>query len=173
MKPVEEIKVEGISESPSHKIGVNNISDEEYEDSRVNQVAAFGDPDLIGISEEELDAQCDELFGQYPIRFEPRSGDQMDQMIAASIYEHNFNIPIIWIKGRLYLIGSQRLTCQIKRNILMLRVGGGYEVFHTYISKYHRYNQRILVIHMIKSGESLEWVVDSLKNGQKIKNIHI
>ena len=31
----------------------------------------------------------------------------------------------------------------------------------------------MLVIHMIKSGESLEWVVDSLKNGQKIKNIHI
>ena len=31
---------------------------------------------------------------------------------------------------------------------------------------------RMLVIHMIKSGESLEWVVDQLIQGKKIKNIH-
>ena len=50
------------------------ISDPEFldDDSRQNQVAAFGDPDLLGISEEELDQQCDELFAQYPIRFQVR-----------------------------------------------------------------------------------------------------
>ena len=155
--------------------GTDLGSDNEYvEDSDIGgAVAAFGDPDLLGISEEELDEQCDELFNQYPIRFEPRYGDQMDELIASSIYDNNFNIPIIWIKGKLYLIGSQRITCVIKRNTILLRVGGGYEKFATFVQKNHRYYQRMLVIHMIKSGESLEWVVDSLKNGQKIKNIHI
>ena len=30
----------------------------------------------------------------------------------------------------------------------------------------------MLVIHMIKSGESLEWVIEQLIAGKKIKNIH-
>ena len=29
----------------------------------------------------------------------------------------------------------------------------------------------MLVVYMIKSGESLEWVIDALMNGKKIKNI--
>jgi len=54
----------------------------------------------------------------------------------------------------------------------LLRVGGGYEKFEEYVPKNLRYHQRILVIHMIKSGESLEWVVDALINGKKIRNIN-
>ena len=141
MQPVEEIKIECEIDNPSKNMGGSDLSDQDYDEYDYNQkqVAAFGDPDLLGISEEELDVQCDELFGQYPIRFDPRRGDPMDEMIASSIYDNNFNIPIIWIKGKLYLIGSQRITCQIKRNMLMLRVGGGYEVFHQYILRNHRY----------------------------------
>ncbi len=33
--------------------------------------------------------------------------------------------------------------------------------------------QKQLVIEMIKSGESLEWVVDQLINGNKIKNVNL
>jgi len=84
----------------------------------------------------------------------------------------NITIPIIWIKAKLYLIGSNRISCELKRDQLMLRVGGGYEKFEEYIPKNHRYFQRMLVIHMIKSGESLEWVIDALINGRKIKNLN-
>jgi hypothetical protein len=33
---------------------------------------AFGDIDLMGLSEDELDIQCDELFKSAPIEFVPR-----------------------------------------------------------------------------------------------------
>jgi len=53
----------------------------------------------------------------------------------------------------------------------MVRVGGGFEKFIEYVPKNHRYFERTLVVHMIKSGESLEWVLDALMNAKKIKNI--
>lgn len=85
--------------------------------------------ELLGISEEELDKQCDELFAEVPIRFKPRRENQMDMLIDEYIRELEINIPIIWIKGQLYLIGSQRITCQLKNDQLLCRVGGGYETF--------------------------------------------
>ena len=137
-----------------------------------NETAAYGDFDLLGISEEELDQQCDELFNEAPIEFKPRKDNEIDLMIVRYIREHSITIPIIWIKKDLYLIGSNRLSVDLKRDTLMLRVGGGYEKFEEYVPKNLRYFQRILVIHMIKSGESLEWVVDALINGRKIRNIN-
>lgn len=78
---IEEVKA--VSEARS-----DLMSDREFDESNTEgQVAAFGDPDLLGITEDELDEQCDELFSQYPIRFEPRYGDQMDELIAAAIYD--------------------------------------------------------------------------------------
>lgn len=60
-------------------------------------------------------------------------------MIARYIVEHSITIPIIWIKKDLYLIGSNRLSCELKRDTLMLRVGGGYEKFEEYVPKNLRY----------------------------------
>ncbi len=74
------------------------------------------------------------------------------------------------IKDSLYLIGSNRVNCNIKNGQLILRVGGGYEKFEDYVPQNHRFFQRMLVVHMIKSGESLEAVVDNLIIGKKIKN---
>jgi len=36
----------------------------------------------LGISEEELDEQCEELFKETPIMFNPRKHNKMDEMIA-------------------------------------------------------------------------------------------
>lgn len=55
----------------------------------------------------------------------------------------------------------------------MIRIGGGYEKFDDYISKKGKYFQRMLVIYMIKSGDSLEYVIDQLINERKITNIHL
>lgn len=54
----------------------------------------------------------------------------------------------------------------------MVRVGGGYVKFEDHMDKHERYYQRALVVHMIKSGESLEWVVEQLKANKKITNLH-
>jgi len=45
-------------------------------------------------------------------------------------------------------------------------------VFPDWIVENQRYLQRMLVIYMIKSGESLEWVVEQLIAGNKIKNAY-
>jgi len=69
------------------------------------------------------------------------------------------------------LIGHNRITCDIKNDNLICRVGGGFEKFIDYVPKNHRYFERSLVVHMIKSGESLEGVVDALFHGRKLKNL--
>lgn len=87
------------------------------------------------------------------------------------IVELGITIPVLHIKGKLYLIGSNRVNCDLKRDQVMLRIGGGYEKFIEYVPKSHKYFERSLVVYMIKSGESLEWVIDALFNGKQIKNI--
>jgi len=134
--------------------------------------AAFGDEDLMGITEEEVDKQCDELFDTTPIKFKPRKNEMIDEMISLYITSLEIMVPIVWIKGNLYLIGSQRLTCEMRGESLILRVGGGYQKFDEWVMQNHRYFMRMLVIYMIKSGESLEWVVEQLILGNRIKNIH-
>lgn len=123
------------------------------------------------MSEAELDQQCDELFEQKPIEFEPRKGVELDQEIAKLIKEMNIRIPILHIKGKLYLIGHRRMNADIKRNEVYLRVGGGYEKFSEHIPANLKYYERSLVVHMIKSGESLEFVISLLFNGKKIPNL--
>lgn len=132
---------------------------------------AFGDMDLMGLSEEELDTQCDELFKTAPIDFIPREGNQIDLAIDELIKSQSITIPILHIRDRLYLIGHTRITCDFKNDNLICRVGGGFEKFIDYVPKNHRYFERSLVVHMIKSGESLEGVVDALFNGRKLKNL--
>jgi len=78
------------------------------------------------------------------------------------IKQLRITIPILFIKEKLYLIGSVRINVDMKTDNLMLRVGGGFEKFIDYVPKNHRYFERSLVVHMIKSGESLEWVVDEI-----------
>lgn len=126
----------------------------------------------LGITEDELDQQCEELFDQTPIEFQPRKNSEMDQMIQMYIQELNLTIPIVQIKESLYLIGCSRCSCIIKRDQLLIKKGGGYEKFEDYVTSNMKYFQRMLVVYMIKSGESLEYVVDQLVNNKKIRNMN-
>lgn len=123
----------------------------------------------IGITEEELDEQCNELFKEAPIEFKPRKNNQMDQMIAQIIKLQNITIPIVHIKDTLYLIGSQKVTLVIKRDSLLVQKGGGTEKLENYLAINNRSFQHNLVIYMIKTNESLEYVVDSLINNQRTR----
>ena len=52
----------------------------------------------------------------------------------------------------------------------MVRVGASWVKFEEQVQKQDRYYQRMLVMHMIKSGESLEWVIEQIVANKKIHN---
>lgn len=139
------------------------FNEDEYQES------VAGDIDQLGITEDELDAQCDELFGVAPIEFKARKGVEIDLMIQQAVREYGLTIPIVWIKEQLYLVGSSRSNLSIKRDKLMIKKGVSLEKFDEYVSKQQRNYQRTLVSYMIKSGESLEYVVEQLMNNKKIR----
>lgn len=104
--------------------------------------------------------QCDEIFAEAPIVFKPRKGNALDERIAQLIIQYNVRIPIVHIKDSLYLIGSNRLICILKQDNVVIRVGGGNDMFENYVQFNHRTFERILVTYMINSEKSLDWVVD-------------
>ena len=115
---------------------------DEIENRTVNdryEHCAFGDIDLMGLSEDELDNQCDQLFRYAPIEFQPWEGNSIDRAIQDIIQSYDITIPIVHIKNKLFLIGHNRINCDLKNDNLMCRVGGGYEKFIDYVPKNHRY----------------------------------
>lgn len=137
----------------------------------MNEQPAFGDMDLLGISEVELDQQCDDLFQDTPIKFKARKNNELDSHIEHFCYKLSIEIPIIHIKNDLFLVGSNNVTIKMTNSCCMIRVGGGWVKFDEHIVSHQRYYMRKLVIFMIKSGESLEWVIDAIITGKKIPNL--
>lgn len=118
----------------------------------------------IGITEDELDEQCDELFKESPIDFKPRKNNAIDAQVAQIIKMQNITIPVVHVKDSLYLIGSQKVTLVIKRESVLVQKGGGSEKLEIFIANNNRTFQRNIVMFMIKANESLEFVIDSLIN---------
>lgn len=85
-------------------------------------------------------------------------------MISEIVKMQNITIPIVHIKESLYLIGSQKVNLVIKRESILVQKGGGTEKLEAYISNNNKIFQRNIVMFMIKSNESLEFVIDSLIN---------
>jgi hypothetical protein len=123
------------------------------------------------MTEAELDRECDQLFEMKPIEFMPRKNNVLDMEINKLINEMNIRIPVMHIKDKLYLIGHKRLNAEIRGNDVMLRIGGGYEKFSEHIPHNQRYYERQLVVYMIKSGESLEQIINYLFNDKRVPNL--
>jgi hypothetical protein len=64
------------------------------------------DLDNLGINEDELDIQCDELFMSAPIIFKPNKNSDIDMLLAKTIKDLKITLPIVHIKESCYLIGS-------------------------------------------------------------------
>jgi hypothetical protein len=92
--------------------------------------------------------------------------------MAQVIDELAITIPIQHVKDSVYLVGSSRLNLIVKRDQILVKRGGGAQQFQEYYLMNKRALMRQLVIYMIKSSESLEFVVDCLANGKKIKNTY-
>ena len=70
-------------------------------------------------------------------------------------------MPIVNINDNLYLIGFKRLILEWRNvNELVVREHGMVQNFHGYVVNNQYDMQKELVRLMIKSGESLEYVVD-------------
>ena len=133
----------------------------------------FAELELLGVTMAELDEQCVEIFDNMPFNFVPRKASQIDEHINQKMLDLNFSVPVEHIKLNLYLIGSNRVNVDLKNDNLIVHVGGGSERFEDYVATNLKYFQRQLVVYMLKSGESLEWVIDQLIAGNMIKNVHL
>lgn len=129
---------------------------------------AFGDQDLFGISENELDKECDEIFSEPIIDFNPRRENELDKAIAKMIKENNVTIPIVHIKGSLYLVGTSRVNLVLKREFVLVRTGGGYQKLYEFIPQNNRFFMRQLIVQMIKTGDGIETIVQKLIQGEKL-----
>jgi len=54
----------------------------------------------------------------------------------------NITIPIIHIKGSLYLVGIYKIHLEQKADYVIAQVGGGYQKFEPYIIKNHKSIER-------------------------------
>jgi len=50
-----------------------------------------------------------------------------------------------------------------------VKIGGGSEKLEDYMTKNEYAMQKVLIDHMLNSGNHLDWVIEQLKNGNKIK----
>lgn len=109
----------------------------------------MGEVDFGGVTEREIQEQCEHLFMKAPMQFQPRKGVKVDYEIKRMIDEMVITIPIIWIKGTLYLVGINKIHMEMKAEDVIAQIGGGYEKFELYIKKQHKVLERGLIIKMI------------------------
>lgn len=93
----------------------------------------IGVVDYGGVSEREIQQQCENLFMKAPMLFVPRKGVKVDLELKRMIDEMGITIPIVWIKGTLYLVGVNKIHMEMKSDDVIAQVGGGYEKFELYI----------------------------------------
>ena len=123
----------------------------------------------VVITEADIEEQCQELFSEPPIDFEPRPGNKLEEKMDKIIKDNNITIPVINVKDNIYLVGSEKTNCDLKAENVTIRKGVGYKAFTKYVKANEKYHQKILVSHMINNDESVEWVVDQLIQGKKMK----
>ena len=92
----------------------------------------------------------------------------LETRIREILKVEKINIPVIWIKNEMYLVGSQKVTCQLKSGNVLIRQGASFELFDQVVLSSDKYHQKVLISHMISNDESLEWVCDQLIQGKRI-----
>ena len=66
------------------------------------------------MDELKFEQKCEEFFAEVPIKFKAKKGNRLEEQIQKIVKKHNNTIPIIPIRGQLFLIGSVRSNCEIK-----------------------------------------------------------
>ena len=134
-------------------------SDEHWVDSSVT----------LNYTDAQLEKECNRLFNSPPIEFRASPNSALEEDMSRIYNSQHLTIPIINIRDKLYLVGSNRMTFDVRSGAAVVKVGGGYERFDDYISKNQRQLQRRLVTYMINNQASLEWVVNQLIDGKNLQ----
>ena len=87
-----------------------------------------------------------------------RKGEKVDSEVKRMVEEMNITIPIIWIKQNLFLVGNKSINLEKKGEYVTGKIGGGFEKFDEYIQKNHKKLEKDLVIKMIQSKESIQFI---------------
>ena len=69
---------------------------------------------LEDLDEEQFEQKCLEFFANTPIKFKPKKGNKLEEEMSKIIKKKNVTIPVIHVRGQLYLIGSIRSNCELK-----------------------------------------------------------
>ena len=95
-----------------------------------------------GISKEQFEANCDQLFSQQVVKFNARANNPLDEKIEELISIIGCTIPILHIKENIYLVGSERLPLQVIQEIVFVQTpSGAKEQFVNYVPRTHRYHE--------------------------------
>jgi hypothetical protein len=121
------------------------------------------------LNAEEIERQCDQLFGAAPpVRFKAQKNNELERRIAEVIQQENIRIPVVFLKDELYFIGATKACCILKSGNVIVRVGGGQYPFEEWVPFNHRIFERIIVINMINSNQTMEWVIGQMISDKKI-----
>lgn len=151
---------------------IRRIKQQQIDENTVYEHFVVTNNEYVGVTDAEIEEQCNVLFSKSPIKFNCRKEIKVETEIKMMIDQLNITIPIIHIKGSLYLVGIYKIHLEQKADYVIAQVGGGYQKFEPYIIKNHKSIERQLIIKMIQSKESLEWIVDALIRGEKIPTMH-
>ena len=80
---------------------------------------------LEDLDDEQFEQKCLEFFAETPIKFKPKKGNKLEENLSKLIKKNGITIPIMHVRGQLYLIGSIRCNCELKIDQVTVRVGGG------------------------------------------------
>ena len=84
------------------------------EENKAYEHYVQGDVDYTGVTEQEIEEQCEVLFSDAPIKFVARKNEKVDQEVKRMVEEMNITIPIIWIKQNLFLVGNKSINLEKK-----------------------------------------------------------
>lgn len=151
---------------------IRRLKQQQIDENTVYEHFVYCQAEYAGVSDAEIEEQCHVLFNKAPMKFVNRKDVKVESEIKSLIDELNVTIPIVHIKGSLYLVGVSKIHLEQKADYVIAQVGGGYQKFEPWIIKNHKAIERQMIIKMIQSKESLEWIVHALINGEKIPTMH-
>jgi hypothetical protein len=118
-------------------------------------------------NERDIDIFAEQLFAEAPVWFDPRK-TKLDERMADIVWDDQITLPIIHIKDKLFLIGPNRLNCEMRTEKAMVHVGGGFQSLEEYLDRNQFLLKRKLVQYMVTNRESLEWVLVQLYENKKL-----
>jgi hypothetical protein len=105
------------------------------------------------LDELKFEQKCEEFFKDVPIKFKAKKGNRLEEQMQKIIKKLNITIPIISIRGSLFLIGSIRSNCEIKLpDQVMIKVTGGTsQKLEKYLAETQKEHQKTLWQYMVQS----------------------